>query len=435
MIERYTRAEMGGLWTPERRFHHMLEVEKCVAQVQGDLGLIPVDAARAIVLRARFSVPRILEIEATTQHDVIAFVTNVAEEVGENGKYVHFGLTSSDVLDTALSLQILQASRVIQDDMNKLLIALRSRVEQHGEHLCAGRTHGMHAEPTTLGFKLAGHYEEFARCLRRLKAATEGVRVAKLSGAVGTGSNLPPQFELKVAEALGLIPESIATQVVPRDRLAELFFAMALTGAAIERLALELRHLQRTEVGEIREGFSKGQKGSSAMPHKQNPISAENLTGVARLLRSYVAPALENVSLWHERDISHSSVERVILPDAFILLDYALARLTKLVSGFEAFPDKMEANMALSSGMLFSSHLLNALVEKGWTREEAYRTVQTLAHSLKPGETLQGLAQKDTRIVKDLGDKTLEKIFSGESHLSSIRSRLSKWLKETAHVV
>ncbi|MGE0529288.1 MAG: adenylosuccinate lyase, partial [Bdellovibrionales bacterium] len=327
MIPRYTRPEMGNLWTQEARFQCLLEVELAVAQVQSQLKMIPAEAYEEIRAKARFDVARIEEIEKTTKHDVIAFVSAVAEQVGPSGRYIHYGMTSSDVLDTALSVQIQKASPLLLSRFDRVERALETLVRKHAFTLTAGRTHGMHAEATTFGFKMAGHLSEFRRTRERVMRALAQMKIVKLSGAVGTYSTQPPEVERRVGELLGLEPERVATQVIPRDRHAELLWALAMTGAAIERLAIELRHLQRTEVGEVIENFTPGQKGSSAMPHKKNPISAENLTGLARLLRANAGAALENVVLWHERDISHSSVERVIFPDSFILADYALDRL------------------------------------------------------------------------------------------------------------
>jgi len=424
MIERYSRPEMSKLWSLENRFEKMLEVEKAVASVQAEAGLIPKPAAEAIQTKARFTLARIHEIEATTKHDVIAFVSAVAESVGEHGRYVHFALTSSDVLDTALALQCREAGALLQNSLKELLQALKNKIESEALSLCAGRTHGMHAEPTTFGMKLAGHWAEFCRAQSRLDQAIKNIAVAKLSGAVGTYSSQPAHIEAKVAARLGLHPETVATQVVPRDRHAELMVAIAFLGSAIERLAIELRHLQRTEVAEVVEGFSKGQKGSSAMPHKKNPISAENLTGCARLLRSYLQPAFENISLWHERDISHSAVERVIFADAFILADYAVGRTSELLKNLYVDRQRMRDNLALSQGNLFSSHLLLALVEKGLTREKAYELVQSLAHSLPAQDNLHLVAKKNPQVAGVLSDTELSEIFSGKRHLDSIRNHL-----------
>lgn len=424
MIERYTREEMGRIWTQESRFRQMLAVETAVAEVQAQLGLIPNEAAIDIAAKGRFDVSRILEIEKTTKHDVIAFVTNVAENVGPSGRYVHFGLTSSDVLDTALSLVTRDAGCVLLASVDRWIAALEKQIRAEAETLCPGRTHGMHAEPTTFGMKMAGHWAEAKRARERVSRALDAMAIGKLSGAVGTYSTQTEKVEEGVCQKLKLTAETVATQVIPRDRHAELLTAIAILGGALERLAVELRHLQRTEVGEVVEGFSKGQKGSSAMPHKKNPISAENITGAARLLRSYAGAALEDIALWHERDISHSSVERVIFPDAFILADYACDRMATLVSSLYIDRDRMKKNLDLSQGQLFSSHLLLALVEKGLSREDAYARVQALSHGLKAGEALENAALGDKDVVGLLGADGVRAVFSGERHIASIRSQL-----------
>lgn len=429
MIDRYTRPEMGEHWTLEARFQSLMEVEVAVAQAQAELKLIPKAAADKIKKKAAFQVDRILEIEKTTKHDVIAFVSNMAENVGPEGRYIHFGLTSSDVLDTASSLQVQRAGQVLLESVVALKKALKAQVIKHKKTLCAGRTHGMHAEPTTFGFKMAGFLAELERNEKRLVEALSQMAIAKLSGAVGTYSAQSRQVEAKVAKALGLKPETIATQVVPRDRHAELFFAISMLGAGMERLSVELRHLQRTEVSEVLEGFQKGQKGSSAMPHKRNPISGENLTGAARLLRSYLQAAMEDIALWHERDISHSSVERVIFPDAFILCDYGLSRLARVVENLEVRPEKMLENIELSQGQLFSSHLLLLLVEKGLSREEAYADVQRLSHGLKKDQTLKQAALADKRISGLVKPKEVEQVFTGKRHLAQIDDLLNEFLK------
>ncbi len=429
MITRYTRPEMGQIWTLENRFAQMLRVEKAVALAQGEAGLIPQEAAQSIDQKGSFSVARIEELEVTTKHDVIAFVSAVAESVGSHGAYVHFGLTSSDVLDTALSLQVQQAGQLLLGSLAQLEQALLEQIQAHAQTLCAGRTHGMHAEPTSFGLKMAGHLAEFRRHQERLKLGLEQMRVAKLSGAVGTYSTLSAELETKVAARLNLQTETIATQVIPRDRHAELMNSLALLGSGLERLAIEFRHLQRTELGEVIESFSSGQKGSSAMPHKKNPISSENITGLARLLRSYSQAALENVALWHERDISHSSVERVIFPDAFIVADYALVRMAQVVKGLKVDAERMRANMDLSQGQLFSSHVLLALVEKGLSREEAYSLVQRLSHSLKKGQSLGEALRVDPEGQKLLSEAEVHEIFSGQKHQKAIQLVIERVLE------
>lgn len=417
MVERYTRKQMGDLWTPQSRFENMMQVEVAVALVQGEMGLIPQEAAKVIAQKAAFQFERILEIEKETRHDVIAFVSNMAENVGPEGRYIHYGLTSSDVLDTALSVQIQKAGRVLLASVDKLLASLKKISLAHENTLCAGRTHGMHAEPTTFGYKMAGFYFEVQRHKQRIVKSLKEAAIGKLSGAVGTYSFLTPDFEQKVCSKLQLTPEMVATQVIPRDRHAELMTSLALLGAGVERLATEIRHLQRTEVNEAQEGFSSGQKGSSAMPHKKNPIGAENLTGCARLLRGYALTAIENVALWHERDISHSSVERVIFPDAFILADYACDRLATLLDQLQVNKEQMLANMNLSQGQLFSSHLLLHLVDQGLSREEGYKIVQSASHQLKAGEHLKDKLAESADTKKYFDQKTLHSIFSGERHI------------------
>lgn len=425
MIARYTRPEMGDVWTVENRFEQMRQVEIAVAQVQAGLKIIPTKAASAIAKRAKFSVLRIQEIEKKTKHDVIAFVSNLAENVGPEGKFIHYGMTSSDILDTGLSLQIKQSAKVLNQAFERLEKSLAKLVRSHRETVVAGRTHGMFAEPTTFGLKMAGFLAEFRRHRTRVEKALAQAMIAKLSGAVGTYSSQSEEVEAKVAKKLGLEIETIATQVIPRDRHAEMILSLALLGSGIERIALELRHLQRSEIGEVTEGFSVGQKGSSAMPHKKNPISAENLTGCARLLRSYAVPALENVALWHERDISHSAVERVIFPDAFILADYSLHRLADLLDGLFVNVKRMKEVVDLSQGQLFSSQILLALVDKGLSREEAYEHVQRLCHSLKPKQHLRGLILQDGILKKYLNAKELDFIFSGKN----ARARVVKLTK------
>lgn len=420
MIERYTRAEMGQHWTQEARFSCLQDVEVAVAKAQADLGIIPKEAATAIAEKARFEIPRILEIEKETKHDIIAFVSNLAENVGPEGRYIHYGMTSSDALDTALSVQIKKAAPELMVSLNKMLEALKQRALEHKETICAGRTHGMHAEPTTFGLKLAGFYAEFARHKKRLERALENMAIGKISGAVGTYSFLKPPVEAKVCEFLGLRPETVATQVIPRDRHAELFTAFALIGGGLERLAIEFRHLQRNELNEAGEGFSKGQKGSSAMPHKKNPISSENITGCARLLRSYSVSAMENMALWHERDISHSSVERVIFPDAFILADYALNRMAGVVENLEVYPERMQEVMDFSQGQLFSSHLLLHMVDQGLSREEAYKKVQAVSHGLGKGDHLRDQLLVNSETKEFFTQDVVDEIFSGKRHLTQV---------------
>ena len=426
MIERYTRAEMGAVWALENRFQKMLDVEIAVAETQAELGIIPREAALKIRRRSAFDVGRINEIEKTTRHDVIAFVSNVAENIGPMGRYLHFGLTSSDVLDTAMSLLLRDAGGLVLERVGALESALQKRAIEFADVLSAGRTHGMHAEPTSFGMKLAGFWSETSRNRERLVRALSQIEVGKLSGAVGTYSTQTYLVEEGVCQRLKLKPERLATQVVPRDRHAEVLWALSMIGSGLERLAVEMRHLQRTEVAEVVEGFTKGQKGSSAMPHKKNPISSENVTGAARLLRAYASAAMEDIALWHERDISHSSVERVIFPDAFILCDYACDRMVKLIDGLEINRERMRANMDLSQGQLFSSHVLLALVEKGLSREDAYAHVQRLSHRMKPGSHLRDEALRDKEVGLLLTEEEVDDIFEGSRHRQAIRSALER---------
>ena len=430
MIERYTRPEMGAVWEPENRFQKMLEVEKAVAVVQADMKMIPKIAAQQILKNSKFSLKRIADIEQVTKHDVMAFVKNVAENVGPHGKYLHFGLTSSDVLDTAFSLQVREASLILQVSMNAFEKSLETIIKKNTKTLCAGRTHGMWAEPVTFAFKMASFLSEHQRNQKRLKNAIEQFCVVKLSGAVGTYSTLPPQLESKVGQKLKLKIEDVATQVVPRDRHAELIFAISMIGSNLERLAVELRHLQRSEVAEVTEGFSQGQTGSSVMPHKKNPISSENITGLNRLLKSYLQASLDNIVLWHERDISHSSVERVIFPDAFILCDYMLARMTSVLDKLVVNKKRMLENIEQSKGVLFTSHLLLALVEQGLSRDEAYKHIQRLSHSLRDGEHLSTQIQSDPFLKDYLKPKDLKKLFSGDKYIQSTMPVIQRVLKK-----
>ncbi|WP_374035840.1 adenylosuccinate lyase [Bdellovibrio bacteriovorus] len=426
MIERYTRPEMGLLWDADHKFGKMMEVEIAVAQVQSQLGIIPKNAAKIIAQKARFNVKRISEIERETKHDVIAFVSNLAENVGPQGKFIHYGMTSSDVLDTAFSLQVREAGAVLMKSIDVLEKSLKSLVTKHAETLCAGRTHGMFAEPTTFGFKMAGFLAETRRNKKRVKAALDNMMICKLSGAVGTYSSQAPKIESLVAKKLKLKTETIATQVIPRDRHAEMLSALALFGTGLERLAVELRHLQRSDVAEVTEGFTKGQKGSSAMPHKKNPISAENITGLSRLLRGYAIAGFENVALWHERDISHSSVERVVFPDAFIVADYACNRMSILLDGLDVNKKRMMDNIESSQGQIFSSHVLLALIQKGMIREEAYALVQRLCHSLSYGEHLKDKLLVDDQIQKLLKPKEIDEIFTGKKHKKAIKDIIKR---------
>lgn len=376
MIPRYSRPDMAALWSDESRFGIWQEIELLALEARAARGEVPAADVEICRAKAAFQVERVLEIEKTTQHDVIAFVSNLAENIGPAGRHLHYGLTSSDVVDTAFAVQLKRAGQILLADLDELLQVLAAKAHKYRDTVMVGRTHGIHAEPTTFGLKLAGWYQAFQRRRARLAAAVETVAVGSISGAVGTYAHLPPEDEAYVLERLGLKPEVVATQVVPRDRHAEFFTALAEVASVIELVAIEIRHLQRTEVREAQESFARGQKGSSAMPHKRNPILSENLTGLARVIRSAVIPALENVALWHERDISHSSVERVIAPDATIALDFALARLTRLIDELVIFPERMAQNLNLTGGLIFSQTVMLKLVDTGLTREDAYRLVQ-----------------------------------------------------------
>lgn len=386
MIPRFSRPAMTAIWEPENRFRMMLEVEILACEAQAQLGVIPKEAPASIRAKANFDIPRIDEIEREVKHDVIAFLTSVNEFVGEEGRHIHVGMTSSDVLDTAFSLQLRQASDLILTGIDAVLAVLKKRVIEHKATLCIGRSHGIHGEPTTFGLKLAGHYAAFRRARERMLVARDEISVCAISGAVGTYATIDPFVEKYVAEKLGLSPESVSTQVIPRDRHAMFFATLGVIASSIENLAVEVRHLQRSEVREAEEFFSQGQKGSSAMPHKRNPVLTENLTGLARLIRSSVVPAMENVALWHERDISHSSVERVIAPDATILTDFALHRLAGVVDKLLVYTDRMKANMESLKGLVFSQSVLLALIDKGVSREDAYKIVQTQAMRVWAGE-------------------------------------------------
>ena len=376
MIARYTRPEMGAIWSDQRRFETWLEVELAATDALSAAGVVPAEDAKALRERASFDVARINEIEETTQHDVIAFTTAVAERAGAPARWFHFGLTSSDVIDTAQALQIRQACDLILADLDALAKAVRDRAMEHRRTPMIGRTHGVHAEPMTFGMKLALWYAEIGRDRVRVERARETMSVGKISGAVGMFAHLDPNVEAAVCKRLGLTPASVSSQVIQRDRHAELMSALAITAASLEKFALEIRGLQKTEIGEVEEPFGKGQKGSSAMPHKRNPIGCEQIVGLARLIRANAAAALENVALWHERDISHSSVERVILPDSFIALDHMLRRFTKIVAGMVVHPDRMLENLGRSRGVVFSGTVLLELAKRGVSREDAYLWVQ-----------------------------------------------------------
>jgi len=421
MIERYSRPEMVEIWSPESKFSIWLEIETLAAEAMEGFGQIPAGTSAAVRERAKFEVERINEIEREVKHDVIAFLTNVAEHVGDEARYLHKGLTSSDVLDTCLAVQLSRASDLLLSGLDRVLAALKTRAEEHKLTPTIGRSHGIHAEPVTFGLKLAGYYAEFKRCRARLLNAREEIATCALSGAVGTFANIDPRIEAHVAKALGLTPEPISTQIIPRDRHAMFFSTLGVIASSIERLATEVRHLQRTEVLEAEEFFSAGQKGSSAMPHKRNPVLTENLTGLARLVRSSVTPALENVALWHERDISHSSVERGIGPDATVHLDFALHRLAGVIEQLLVYPENMQANMDKLGGLHNSQRVLLALVEKEVNREDAYRLVQRNAMRTWAGEgAFLDFLKKDEDVKARLSDYELEALFDMEYHLAQV---------------
>jgi adenylosuccinate lyase len=415
VIPRYTRPEIGAVWTAERRMQRWLEVELAATEALAGEGVVPEDAARAGRERAAFTVQAVEERERTTGHDVAAFVDVVADSIGEEGRWIHYGLTSSDVLDTALALQLRDAGEIVVGGAREYRDALIDRAFEYRETLTVGRTHGVHAEPTTFGLRLAGFAFEADRNLRRLERAFEEVRVGKLSGAVGTYASLPPAIEARVMEALGLRSEDISTQVVPRDRHAELLGSIALAGAGLERFATEVRNLQRTEVREVEEPFGTGQKGSSAMPHKRNPILAERLTGLARVLRGYAQTGYENVALWHERDISHSGAERVVLPDSTILIDYMQHLGTRLASGMTVHTERMKANLDLTYGALYSQRALTALVASGRERDAAYRIVQETAQKAWDEQT----SFRDL-LAEQAPDLDLDSIFDPGAYLEHL---------------
>ena len=421
MIPRYTRDEIGAVWSPQRRFETWLEVELAATDAWAAEGVVPAEDAAAIRERAAFTVEEIDERERITNHDVAAFVDVVSASVGESGRWLHYGLTSSDVLDTALALQLREAGEILLAGARAFRDALAAKAREHAETLCVGRTHGVHAEPTTFGLKLAGFAVEADRNVFRLGNAFEQLAFGKLSGAVGTYASVPPAVEARVMEALGLASEDVATQVIPRDRHAVLTSRIAIAGAGLERFATEVRHLQRTEVREIEEPFGKGQKGSSAMPHKRNPIVCERITGLARVLRGYAQAGLENVALWHERDISHSGAERVILPDSTIALDYMQHLATRVVEGMTVHPERMRENLELTHGALFSQRALTALVDSGMSRDDAYRLVQENAQRAWD----EGIEFRDL-IGKAAPDLDLDAIFDYGAYLEHVPELLAR---------
>jgi len=427
MIERYSRPEMAALWTMEARFGAWLEVELAVCEAWTRLGVIPQDDMNTIRAKAAFDVKRILEIEEKTRHDVIAFLTAVEEKVGPAARFIHLGCTSSDIVDTANAVLLVRAGKLILTDIDKVLGVLKDMALAHKDQLCMGRTHGIHAEPTSFGLKMAGFYAEFARHKERFTAAVENIRVGKISGAVGTYAHLSPELEAIACEVLGLGVDPVSTQIIQRDRYAHYFTALALLGGGVERLCTELRHLQRTEVLEVEEGFAKGQKGSSAMPHKKNPISAENLCGLSRLLRTNAIASMENMPLWHERDISHSSVERVIMPDSTILADYVLNRLAGLLKNLRIIPENMKRNLEGSYGLFYSQRVLVELIDLGLPRQRAYEMVQAAAmRSWDTRKPFRDEVTNDAEIRQHLSLETLERLFDPCYYLRYVTTILER---------
>ena len=434
MIPRYARPEMTALWSPETRFRIWFEIEAHAADAMAELGVVPKEAARAIWekgSKAKFDVARIEAIEREVKHDVIAFLTHLAEFIGEDARFVHQGMTSSDVLDTCLAVQLSRAADILIADVDALLKALKARAFEFRRTPMIGRSHGIHAEPTTFGLKLAGFYAEFVRARARLVNAREEIATCAISGAVGTFAHVGPEVEAHVAEKMGLRPEPVSTQVIARDRHAMFFATLGVVASSMERLATEIRHLQRTEVGEVEEYFSEGQKGSSAMPHKRNPVLSENLCGLARMARACAIPAMENVALWHERDISHSSVERFIAPDATITLDFALTRASGLIEKLVVHPDRMLKNLDHAGGVVHSGRVLLALTQKGVSREDAYRIVQTSAMRALRGEgAFKDLLKTDPEVTRRLSPAELEALFGLDHHLAEVDTIFARVFSE-----
>jgi adenylosuccinate lyase len=424
MIPRYTRPEMASIWEPQTRFKIWFEIEAHAADAQAELGVIPKEAAKAVWSKAKnatFDIARIDEIERETKHDVIAFLTHLAEIVGPEARFVHQGMTSSDVLDTCLNVQLTRAADILIADVDKLLAALKKRAFEHKMTPTIGRSHGIHAEPVTFGLKLAYAYAEFSRAKERLIAARKEVATCAISGAVGTFAQIDPRVEEHVAKAMGLVPEPVSTQVIPRDRHAMFFATLGVIASSMERLATEIRHMQRTEVLEAEEFFSEGQKGSSAMPHKRNPVLTENITGLARMVRAYVTPAMENVVLWHERDISHSSAERMFGPDATVTLDFALNRLAGVIDKLLVYPANMQKNLDRLGGLVHSQRILIALTQKGASREDAYKLVQRNAMPVWRGEgDFQALLKKDADVRKYMSDAEIAELFDLGYHFKHV---------------
>lgn len=422
MIERYTRPEMGKIWNDQFKLETWLKIEILACEARAETGEIPKSDLEQIKSKSNFDLKRVLEIEETTKHDVIAFLTNVAEYVGPASRHIHYGMTSSDVLDTALAIQMKTAGELLLKNLNELKLVLKKRALEHKKTICVGRSHGIHAEAYSMGLKFALWYEESKRNIIRLQHAIDSVSTGKISGAVGTFEHLSPKVEEYVCKKLGLKPEPVATQVVQRDRHAEFISVLAIIGSSLEKIAIEIRHLQRTEVLEAEEYFSKGQKGSSAMPHKRNPIVSERITGIARILRGNSVAALENVALWHERDISHSSVERVIIPDSCIALDYALGLTIKLVDNLIIYPENMLKNLNLTRGLIFSQTVLLRLTEKGMSREDAYQIVQTSAMKVweDRSKNLKDELSNSLQVKKFLSQKDIDELFDPDKLLKNV---------------
>jgi adenylosuccinate lyase len=427
MIERYTRPEMGALWTNQAKYQAWLDVELAVAEAMAEEGLVPAEAVAEIRSKAAFSADRIDEIEADIRHDVIAFLTNIEENVGPVSRYLHLGLTSSDVLDTANALLFTKAADMILAGLARLLDALEQRAWEHKDTVMIGRSHGIHAEPITFGFKLAVWHAEMQRNRDRLIRARETMAYGKISGAVGTFANVSPQIEAKALARLGLKPAPASTQIIQRDRYAEFFAALAILAGTLEKMAVEIRHLQRTEVGEAEEAFGRKQKGSSSMPHKRNPVLSENISGLARVVRTNALAAMENMALWHERDISHSSVERVIGPDSTILADFMVARMTGLIANLVVYPDRMKANLEKSGGLFFSQQVLLALTQKGLIRDQAYRLVQRNAmRAWSEGLDFKALLLADAEVRNHLSESDIDELFNLDYHLKHVPTILSR---------
>ncbi len=423
MIPRYSRPEMTKIWEPENKFRIWFEIEAHACDAQAKLGTIPEAAAKRVWERGKFDVERIDEIEAEVKHDVIAFLTNLAEYVGPEARFVHQGMTSSDVLDTCLSVQLCQAADIIANDLDQLLEALKRQALKHKFTPTVGRSHAIHAEPTTFGLKLAGYFAEFQRNKERLILARKEIATCAISGPVGTFASIEPEVERHVAEKLGLKIEPVSTQIIPRDRHAMFFSILGVIASSLERLAVEIRHLQRTEVREAEEFFSSGQKGSSSMPHKRNPVLTENITGLARLIRSHVVPSMENVALWHERDISHSSVERVIAPDVTIALDFSLARMTGVIEKLVVYPDQMQKNLDKLGGLINSQRILLELTQKGMTREDSYEAVQRNAMPVwLEGKDFKALLKSDKKIRAFLNENEIDKLFNPDFHFKHVET-------------